>query len=847
MYSHTCSQCRISWTSEESKARCLCGRVATSKRLRGEPKPSAERRGQASSSSSSPASAASASRSRAAPLPVPRDFQVPAAPVRAALTSPFLSAPLPFPMAFEVPAAPIRAETPPAPKQLRFSPSGQALLPQNFNASLTDCAPPRLQRLRPGPILIPVRPLIQFEFPVILLDKDYDEQFPEVRPPRPTPTMVTLNLEGSHSYPGKGTLSATGSRVTFFTDAAATRESQLQPDEDEDFIRIENNELSGKVFYLLGNQEGQVTVQLALDDIAGFEVGGPATDTANVVELTMNLFSFEPFDHKRKPIRNVVRRRLTDQRKVVNGRTLGVPLAGAVALRSRIDILPCGVPPGFSLVLQSPGRSCGASIQRWSKVGDEDLADRGLLQQRAPLTLWLYAQQTGNYFLSLGLQKDGITVLFYGDCARILNVLQPLISVGFEYEVNALKIEKRYEKGGGLLEKAEGLPSKSKIPCVGFVLDTEVLGIPPETYGEFVLGHFYDYAALDTSLLRLQEFQHRVESANEHTVEFPLLLAPILSTNPDEETRVFMSIGETVTAVLRSGTLDWSGTCQATFAVPIWMLPVFLANLDRGGGGGMAAKAAAEKAAERDARIDDAVLGLIAACEYYILCFTSAVYLAANDGPKTAASVMFRTDFCSMYSSLTPAQRQAFQAWANGRAPGLLFEGGYNIGGEAWREPGLEIARWLASIWKPDDDKDLLSPPPGFQRHNTHQRIPYAMGGMGLDRVTGCIIAEFRALGGAQSLQGFARLVADAANQYLLLGLPGQTLTTLSRSVADAFADAASGVPLPPRRARSQASPRLSAATLAASSSSSSPSSPSSSSSSSTQTRKKQEPQRKKQ
>ncbi len=177
-----------------------------------------------------------------------------------------------------------------------------------------------------------------------------------------------------------------------------------------------------------------------------------------------------------------------------------------------------------------------------------------------------------------------------------------------------------------------------------------------------------------------------------------------------------------MTAVLRSGTLDWSGTCQATFAVPIWMLPVFLANLDRGGGGGMAAKAAAEKAAERDARIDDAVLGLIAACEYYILCFTSAVYLAANDGPKTAASVMFRTDFCSMYSSLTPAQRQAFQAWANGRAPGLLFEGGYNIGGEAWREPGLEIARWLASIWKPDDDKDLLSPPPGFQRHNIPRR-----------------------------------------------------------------------------------------------------------------------------
>ncbi len=418
-------------------------------------------------------------------------------------------------MAFEVPAAPIRAETPPAPKQLRFSPSGQALLPQNFNASLTDCAPPRLQRLRPGPILIPVRPLVKFEFPVILLDRHYDERFAQVRPPRPTPTGVTLNfeiVEGSGSYPGKGTLSATGSRVTFFTDAAATRESQLQPDEDEDFIRIENNELSGKVFYLLGEAAGAVTVELALEHVGGFVVDGPATDNSTVVELTMNLFSFEPFDHKRKPIRNVVRRRLTDQRKVVNGRTLGVPDPQTEALRSRIDILPCDAPMGMSVVLHQPQALCGASGSEWRQQGEQDWAGQGLTNQLH--RLWLYGRQAGDFFLGLGLQVSPSTVLRYGDCAHILTVVQPAISVGFEYEVNALKIEKRYEKGGGLLEKAEGLPSKSKIPCVGFVLDTEVLGIPPETYGEFVLGHFYDYAALDTSLLRLQEFQGSLERSD---------------------------------------------------------------------------------------------------------------------------------------------------------------------------------------------------------------------------------------------------------------------------------------------------------------------------------------------
>jgi hypothetical protein len=599
---------------------------------------------------------------------------------------------------------------------------------------------------------------VKFEFPVMLLDRHYDERFPRVRPPRPTPTGVTLNfeiVEGSGPYTGRGRLSITEGEASFFTDPKATRPAVQTP------IVIENNELQGKVFYLLGEAAGAVTVQLKLEPAGGFVVDDPATDAAEVVMLTLNVSSYDP-----QP------RLLIDRRKLVNGRMLGVPSQGAIALRSSVETLLCDAPQGMLVVLHQPQARCGASDNQWPEQGELDRAGQGLSNQDHQL--WLYGRQAGDYFLGLGLHVSQNTVLLYGDCAHIVIVPQHAISVGFEYEVPGLKVEKRHDGRGMSLRETEweGLPSKSKAwvsATGGLRLDTEV---GAETYGEFVLGPYYDYAGLDVGLQQLEAFQS-LFSRSPYTCE-KILAAPIYKTNPGEEQQVFMGSGEKVTLVNRYK--NWAGTCQATFAIPIWILPVFLANLDATNG--PAAKAAAENAADHDENVDDAVMGMIASCEYYILCFTSPAYQSANDGPKTMAAVMFRTDFCSMYGSLTAAQQLAFQTWAQAHAPGVLLAGGYSVGG-APQAQGPQIVDWLTSIWNPNDGKDLLSPPPGFPRHHTNQRIPYAMGLLGLDPITGNVIAEFRAFGQANSLKAFARLVAGAAQNYLLSGQPGPILTGL--------------------------------------------------------------------
>lgn len=125
----------------------------------------------------------------------------------------------------------------------------------------------------------------------------------------------------------------------------------------------------------------------------------------------------------------------------------------------------------------------------------------------------------------------------------------------------------------------------------------------------------------------------------------------------------------------------------------------------------------------------------------------------AREDPKYFFSMMPRTDFVSMRRSLTPAA----QEWLGGRLPDLYaamngtVDGGI-LGpvfpGRYKEKPGgspLTRRQWLESIFTGSAAKDLISPPPGYPRHEDTAE-PEGVGAMGTDgRLS---LFEMRDLGG---------------------------------------------------------------------------------------------------
>lgn len=122
--------------------------------------------------------------------------------------------------------------------------------------------------------------------------------------------------------------------------------------------------------------------------------------------------------------------------------------------------------------------------------------------------------------------------------------------------------------------------------------------------------------------------------------------------------------------------------------------------------------------------------------------------------PKYAFPLMYRTDFKSMFASLSAqSQTQMRDLWNSDailagfatigdtlyKGFGLdkpVFPGGYTSeerteAGSKKRMKGPKVSDWLASIFTGGGGKDLLSPPPGFPPHGDH---PEGLGAHGTDR-----------------------------------------------------------------------------------------------------------------
>jgi hypothetical protein len=268
-------------------------------------------------------------------------------------------------------------------------------------------------------------------------------------------------------------------------------------------------------------------------------------------------------------------------------------------------------------------------------------------------------------------------------------------------------------------------------------VDTEI-NAAGQAYSEIVIGPAYNYTELEAMLAEVKRFVDAVILHRTCTARLP---ANIHSREAGNYATVLYLARRLVTFV--NPYHQFGGTMQGTFAVPIWALATFIAELD--GDDGSAAKTAAETWADAHAAADDACVGLITACEYYIRVFAGAPAVAAADGPKTRTTVMFRTDFCAMYAQLPAAQQAAFGVWAAGdaRRGARLLPNGYACGG-GFQPQGPQIGAWLDSVIAGGAGKDLMSPPPAFARHGTGEPIPYAMGLLGVDVVTQHVIAEYR-------------------------------------------------------------------------------------------------------
>ncbi len=573
-------------------------------------------------------------------------------------------------------------------------------------------------------------PHVDLDYPVVLFDKNHRATHPAAPTPTATPLRLRCDVVGG-AYAGGGSLTLGTGNARLYRDAACTVLAA-------DFgipgttLLLTNAELvAGIVFYALGHARGGLGWQLVLDAQGGVDVRGPATSIGTVVELTASAHEFGDG------------RVLGPDLALDRGKLLGVPLATAKTLRARIDLAASagGGPLVTHVDPAHVGRVAGYS-DAW---GNQAVAlNAPMAPPRPSVYLTGLAHDVARIWVGLGMEMPDGTVLEHGDSILVRPVQQQPTSVGYEWEINSLMLERRHDAGVLRDEAAwEGLPSKATAyedAAVDLRLDSEV-SHNDETYGEIVLGPVYDHAHLEAQFAAIQHFV-RLTSYHEVVV---VACPRDIATRPPLAPGRWMPAGHSVVCHKRRG--PWSGTAQASFGAPIWMLPTFLANLAGPPGG--AAKTAAETAAAANPHVDEHVMGLIAACQYYIEVMRGRAVINDDDGPKTALPVMFRTDFHAMHGLLAGAQVGAFAAWA-GAHPHRgqqLLPNGYSRGGGIIEPQGPQIGAWLDTVIAGvggGDTKDSISPPPGFPRHHTNPTIPYGMGALGLDGATQHVIAEYR-------------------------------------------------------------------------------------------------------
>lgn len=591
--------------------------------------------------------------------------------------------------------------------------------------------------LKRGKVTVRVWPLVVMRHPVVLLDRRYRQTHAGSNAPVPTPTPVLLSLDGLagvENYGGNGILTLTAGTVRLYTDALAQNPVALPHAMNADALRV------GVTLYVLGDVAGAATLALALDPAAGFDVDPPAQDTSTVVELTLTPYSYLPEE-----------RALTEQRKIVNGKLAAVPPAHGRAFQSKVRAAQSSAPDGGRQLYL---HASGGGIRLYD--GAHDRMTQAIADQQTDL--WMEGSAAGaEVWVGLGLRLADGTRLLYGDCFRATPTIQGATSVGYEWENKGLLVDRRFVGDRCRQDRAdknllrqrdwEGAPSKVTVYSQNggrMKLDTEVsTDHPPFTYGEFVLGPVYTFGQLETQLASLKAFY---KAADFHGILVTPVPAPLLAGDPPAP---WMAAGGNIAVELAGG---WGGTAQASVALPLFLLPVYLGSY--GAEEGRAAQRDAEDAAEADLVVDDPVMGLIAAVQYYVRLLRNRAAIQDDDGPKVATPIMFRTDFASMYAALSAAQQGAFDTWAgaHGQRADHLLPHGYAVGNGV--EPqGPAIGAWLDSIRLPAHGKDAMSPPPGFARHHTNPAIPYGMGVLGLDGTTGNVITEYRPF--ADNLAGF--------------------------------------------------------------------------------------------
>ena len=651
--------------------------------------------------------------------------------------------------------------------QARNEASGD-LADQAPDEEVSEC-PSKREKARPN-----IWPVLVIRHSVVLLDRRYRVTYGGPNPPVPTPTPVLLSLGGEadvDEYPGNGTLTLAAGAVSLYADALALHPVALPSVLNADALR------AGVTLYALGDARGAATLQLALDPADGYEVDPPAQATSTVVELTLTPYGYLPEE-----------RALTERRKIVNGKVAAVPPAHGRAFRSKVRAAPSSAPDGArQLYLHASGggiRLYDEAHDRMSQAIADQQTDLRMEGSAAGAAVWV----------GLGLELEDGTRLLYGDCFRATPTTQGATSVGYEWENKGLKVDRRFvndrEAAGRLgADEWEGAPSKVTVYSKNggrMKLDTEVSSDhPPYTYGEFVLGPVYTFADLETQLASLKTFYKAVDL---HKVLVTTVPGALHAGDPPA---VWMSAGRNIAVELDG---RWGGTAQASVALPLFMLPSYLASYDAGEG--RDAQRDAEDAAEAATAVDDSVMGLIAAVQYYVRLLRNRAAVNDDDGPKVATPIMFRTDFHSMYASLSAAQQGAFDVWAgaHGQRGDRLLPNGYKVG-DGFQDRGPTIGTWLDSIRVPDHGKDAMSPPPGFARHHTNPAIPYGMGVLGVDGTTGNVITEYRPF--AANLAGFNAFCAAVlrwANDLLLPGAQTWAVGEVTREYGP--------VPevLPPRR-----------------------------------------------
>lgn len=604
---------------------------------------------------------------------------------------------------------------------------------------------------------VEVWPVLDIAHPVVLRDRRYRVTYAGSQAPTPTPTRLDLSLDGApgyHHYAGQGTLTVTAGQGRLYTDAQAQHPIGGLP-----YQRTADQLRAGVTLYALGDQVGALTLRLALTPAAGFVVGGPAQVSPTVVELTLTPHSYV-----------LESRALTEQRKIRNGQLAAVAAPGGYTQKTEVVVSASNPAVAGSVLRVS--RSAGRVRLLDGNAPPADQVGQNLQNQQT--TLNLEGSQAGAaVWVSLGLVLQDGTHLQHGDCFRAIPVDQPATSVGFEWEIKALHVDRRFQNdryvnaGSVLDEEAwEGAPSKVTVYSRGggaMKLDTEVsAGLHPYTYGEFVLGPARTYAELETQLGYMKDF---IDVVKRHRKVRTAVPADIPNRNVPGS---WMQQNDHVAVELMQG--GWRGTAQASVGLPLFLLPAYLAAY--GGVEGVDAQRDAEDAAEGATAVDHQVMGLIAAVRYYARLFLGRAAIHDDDGPKVATPIMFRSDFHSMWASLSGAQQNAFRVWAQARPNRAqrLLPHGYSTGGGGFQNQGPTLGEWLDSIEVPDHGKDALSPPPGFARHHTNPAIPYGMGVMGLDNVTGNVVSEYRAFAANPGYNAFCHEVFRWADVLMLPG-----------------------------------------------------------------------------